>query len=67
MHHGIDRQVVRSAVEVGKSLKLHAEIDVSPKGLLAIGVMLSCILPSTSVLVATAIREGRKTKHRSAV
>lgn len=58
-----DRQMARATLELGKALKLQAEANLTPKGLLSIGVLVSGILLSTSVLVATAIRHGRKARE----
>ncbi len=63
-----DRQLARVTVEFGKAVRMHAEASLTTRGLLGIGVLVSGILLSTSVLVATAIREGRKAKadnHRA--
>lgn len=57
-----ERQLTRVTVEVGKAVRMHAEASLTTKGLLGIGVLVSGILLSTSVLVATAIRDGRKAK-----
>ena len=57
-----DRQLARVTVEFGKAVRMHAEASLTTRGLLGIGVLVSAILLSTSVLVATAIREGRKAK-----
>lgn len=55
-----ERQVARSLFRVGKSVKVRATVELTPIGLLSIGAMVSGILLSTSVLVATAIRESRR-------
>ncbi|KTR82495.1 hypothetical protein NS277_13550 [Novosphingobium barchaimii] len=55
-----ERQVARSLVRVGKFVKVRATVELTPIGLLSIGAMVSGILLSTSVLVATAVRESRR-------
>lgn len=62
-----ERQLARVTVELGKAVRMHAEASLTAKGLLGIGVLVSGILLSTSVLVATAIREGRKAKAAEAL
>ena len=61
-----ERQLARVTVELGKAVRMHAEASLTTKGLLGIGVLVSGILLSTSALVATAIREGRKAKAAEA-
>ncbi|GEM_PF-1884385 len=51
-----DRQTTRASVKLGKWVELDARTDFSPPGLLAVGVLDSSILLSTSVLVAAAGR-----------
>ena len=57
-----ERQLARVSLEIGKAVRMHAEASLTPKGILGIGVLVSGILLSTSVLVATAIREDRKAR-----
>lgn len=57
-----DRQFARATLEIGKAVRMHVEASLTTKGLLGITVLVSGILLSTSVLVATSIREGRKAK-----
>lgn len=45
---------------MGKFVKVRATVELTPIGLLSIGAMVSGILLSTSVLVATAIRVSRR-------
>lgn len=51
-----DRQTTRASVKLGKWVELDARTDFSPPGLVAVGVLVSGILLSTSVLVAAAGR-----------
>jgi hypothetical protein len=44
---------------LGKHVKLKADVDVTPAGLLAITVLVCGILLSTTKLVGTTIRESR--------
>jgi len=55
-----ERQTARTLVRLGRRVKLTAEVDVTPAGLLSIGALVCGILLSTTVLVGTAIREGRR-------
>jgi len=55
-----ERQTARTVVRLGRRVKLTAEVDVTPAGLLSIGALVCGILLSTTVLVGTAIREGRR-------
>ena len=57
-----DRQTAHAKMEIGKALRLSAKTDVTVAGLLAVTVLVSGILLSTSVLVATAVREGRRAR-----
>ena len=57
-----ERQLARATLEIGKAVRMHAEVSLTTRGLLGIGVLVSGILLSTSVLVATAIREGRQAR-----
>lgn len=56
MHLSKDRQTARASVKLGKWLELDARTDFSPPGLVAVGLLVSGILLSTSVLVAAAGR-----------
>lgn len=49
-----DRQVASAVMRLGKSFKMKARADFSPMGLVAVGVLVSAILLSTSVVVAAA-------------
>ncbi|TCM18575.1 hypothetical protein EDF56_104105 [Novosphingobium sp. PhB165] len=51
-----DRQTARAAVRIGNWFKLEARTDFSPPGLVAVGILVSGILLSTSVLVAAGGR-----------
>ncbi|WP_395392621.1 hypothetical protein WBP07_16220 [Novosphingobium sp. BL-8A] len=51
-----DRQTANASVQLGNWVKLDARTDFSPTGLIAVGVLVSGILLSTSVLVAAAGR-----------
>lgn len=55
-----ERQTARSLLRFGKRVKLTAQVDVTAAGLLSIGALVCGILLSTSVLVGTAIRDGRR-------
>jgi hypothetical protein len=55
-----ERQTARSVIRLGKAVKLTAEVDVTAAGLLSIGALVCGILLSTTVLVGTAIREGKR-------
>lgn len=55
-----ERQTARSVVTLGRWVKLRAQLDVTPAGLLSISVLVCGILLSTSVLVGTAIRESQR-------
>ena len=55
-----DRQTARSVIRLGKRVKLQAELDLSPAGLLGITVLVCGILLSTTVLVTRTIREARR-------
>jgi hypothetical protein len=57
-----ERQTARSVARFGKQVKLRAELDVTPAGLLSIGVLVCGILLSTTVLVGTSIRETRRSR-----
>ena len=54
-----ERQTARSRLRLGP-VRMKARVDVTPAGLLTIGALLCGILLSTSVLVATAVREARR-------
>jgi len=47
-------------VRLGRSVRLKARLNLTPAGIWAIAGLVSGILLSTSVLVATAIREARR-------
>lgn len=51
-----DRQTASASVQLGNWVKLDARSDFSPAGLVAVSVLVSGILLSTSVLVAAAGR-----------
>lgn len=51
-----DRQTARASIRLGKWAELDARTDFSPPGLVAVGMLVSGILLSTSVLVAAAGR-----------
>jgi hypothetical protein len=55
-----ERQTARSHIRLGKRVRLTAEVDVTAAGLLSIGVLVCGILLSTTVLVGTAIRDGKR-------
>jgi hypothetical protein len=57
-----ERQTARSLVRLGRHVRLQAELDVTPVGLLSITALVCGILLSTTVLVGTAIRESHR--HR---
>lgn len=50
------RQTARSLIRLGKRVRLTAEVDVTPVGLLSIAGLVSGILLSTTVLVVATIR-----------
>lgn len=50
----------RFAARASTHVRMVASVRVTTGGLLAIGVMVSCILLSSSVLVGTAMRESRR-------
>ncbi|AHE57344.1 hypothetical protein [Sphingomonas sanxanigenens] len=52
-------QHTRFAARATGHVRMVASVRVTTGGILAIGVMVSCILLSTSVLVGTAVRESR--------
>jgi len=54
-----ERQTARSRLRLGP-VRMKARVDVTPAGLLTIGALVCGILLSTSVLVATAVREARR-------
>jgi hypothetical protein len=54
-----ERQTARSRLRLGP-VRMKARVDVTPVGLLTIGALVCGILLSTSVLVATAVREARR-------
>ena len=54
-----ERQTASSLIRLGRHVRFRADVDVTPAGLLGITVLVCGILLSTSVLVATAIRESR--------
>lgn len=54
-----ERQTARSLVRIGRRIKLKAEVDVTPAGLLSIAGLVSGILLSTTVLVVATIRASR--------
>lgn len=60
-------QSARASVKVGRLFELEAEANLTTGGLLAITVLVSGILLSTTVLVATAVREGRRARHQRAL
>ncbi|EQB08147.1 MAG: hypothetical protein K0R64_2985 [Novosphingobium lindaniclasticum] len=51
-----DRQTASARVKLGKWVELDARTDFSPPGLVAVGLLVSGILLSTSVLVTAAGR-----------
>lgn len=53
-----ERQTARSMIRLGKRVKLEAEVDVTPRGLLGITVLVCGILLTTTVLVTRTIREA---------
>lgn len=55
-----DRQTATAVLRLGRHARMRADVDVSAGGLLSITVLVCGILLSTSVLVATAIRESRR-------
>lgn len=56
-----DRQTTRALFGIGNFLKLEAGTDFSPRGLIAVGVMVSAILIGSGVLVAaTGWAKGRR-------
>ena len=55
-----ETQQTRFAARATEHVRMVASVRVTTGGLLAIGVMVSCILLSTSVLVGTAVRESRR-------
>lgn len=57
-----ERQTARSLIRLGRRVKLAADLDVTPAGLLSITVLVCGILLSTTVLVGTAIRESRSSR-----
>lgn len=54
-----ERQTGRSLIRIGRRVKLKAEVDVTPIGLLGIAGLASGILLSTTVLVVATIRASR--------
>lgn len=54
------RQAGRAVIRLGRHVRLSAEVDVTPAGLLSITALVCGILLSTTVLVGTAIREARR-------
>ena len=54
-----ERQTGRSLIRIGRRVKLKAEVDVTPIGLLGIAGLASSILLSTTVLVVATIRASR--------
>lgn len=54
-----ERQTARYLVRLGRHVKLKAEIDVSPAGLLSVTALVCGILLSTTVLVTRTIRAKR--------
>lgn len=55
-----ERQTARTLARFGKRVRLSAELDVTPIGLLSITALVCGILLSTTVLVGTAIRESHR-------
>ncbi|WP_404479658.1 hypothetical protein [Novosphingobium sp. BL-52-GroH] len=55
-----DRQTASAAIRFGKVFSMEARSDLSPVGLVALGLLVSGILLSTSVVVAAARRGGAK-------
>jgi len=53
-------QRARATLAIGRHARLSASVKVTSGGLLAIGVLVSTILLSTTVLVRTAVRESRR-------
>ncbi|MGF7150766.1 hypothetical protein FHS96_004427 [Sphingomonas zeicaulis] len=58
-----ERQHARFAARATDHVRMAASVRVTSGGILAIGVMVSCILLSTSVLVGTAVRESRRRRE----
>jgi hypothetical protein len=54
-----ERQSARGLIRLGKHVRLRADVDVTPAGLLSITVLVCGILLSTTVLVGTAVRDSR--------
>jgi len=55
-----NRQTAMAQVRLGRSVRLKARLNLTPAGIWAIAGLVSGILLSTSVLVATAVREARR-------
>ena len=55
-----ERQTARTVIRLGRSVKLSAEVDVTPAGLLSITALVCGILLSTTGLVVRTIREARR-------
>jgi hypothetical protein len=53
------RQRCRASLRLGKHVGMETEVELTPRGILAIAGLVSSILLSTAVLVAVAVREGR--------
>lgn len=51
-----DRQTTRASVKLGKWVELDARTDFSPPGLVAVGLLVSGILLSASVMAAATGR-----------
>ena len=49
-----DRQVTSTVVRLGKSFSAEVRTDLSPVGLVGIGIMVSTMLLSSAVIVAAA-------------
>lgn len=52
-------QTAHAEIEIG-GFKARASAKATPAGLIAIGVLVSCILLSTRALVTAAIREQKR-------
>jgi hypothetical protein len=54
-----DEQVGNLELRIGSGVGLTATLRMTPAGLLAVAGLVSAILLSTTVLVATSVREAR--------
>lgn len=61
---GSDRQTASVSINVTKHTGLHAEAELSERGVYAVAALVSSILLSTAVLVFVAVREGGRVKAR---